>query len=197
MTTIEQAIKSLGLDKRCRGFCRMCDLAIQERFDSVDTETRKSFVEALASCNGEDFDDPRPLFGLVILLNQSEFDQFIAKITQALRLMVRWLGKSYGSLPTTPRSGLSSAALLRSNANFTSTRRLHHSYCKRRFGPDAPRRLRIPTGFRPKPRVARHELPWENVGRQSQPQRGCGQHRAHGRNEMDATALRFGMFVGR
>jgi len=30
----------------------------------------------------EDFDDPRPLFGLVILLNQSEFDQFIAKITQ-------------------------------------------------------------------------------------------------------------------
>src|SRR6266566_8530244 len=27
----------------------------------------------------------------------------------------------------------------------------------------------------PKPRVARHELPWEDVERKSLPQRGCGQ----------------------
>ncbi len=50
-----------------------------------------------------------------------------------------------------------------------------------------------PTGLCPKPRVARHELPWENVGSKSKPQRGCGQGHAsaklkrHARNR--ATAL--------
>ena len=46
----------------------------------------------------------------------------------------------------------------------------------------------------PKPRVARHELPWENVRRRSQPQRGCAQRHpcAPDENGMAATALRLG-----
>ena len=82
MRAIERALRSLGLDRRCRGFCRKCDLGIQGRFDSAGEESRRSFVEAVASCNGADFDDPSPLLGLVLLLNQSEFEQFITKIAQ-------------------------------------------------------------------------------------------------------------------
>lgn len=82
MATIEQAIESLGLDKRCRRFCRMCDLGLQDRFDSAGEGTRKSFIEALVSCDWEDSDNPRALLGLVVLLNQSEFNQFIAKLAQ-------------------------------------------------------------------------------------------------------------------
>ena len=82
MTAVEQQTKSLGLDRRCSGFCRKCDLSIQDRFDSASEETRRTFLDALASCEGTDFDNPRPILGLVTLLNPSEFDQFIARMVQ-------------------------------------------------------------------------------------------------------------------
>lgn len=82
MSAIQQASESLGLDKRCRGFCLMCDLGLQERFDSAGEGTRKSFVDALVSCDWEDSENSQAVLGLVILLNQSEFDQFITKLTQ-------------------------------------------------------------------------------------------------------------------
>ena len=49
------------------------------------------------------------------------------------------------------------------------------------------------------PRVAESaRLPWENVGRESQPQRGCGRcSRGRDENRMAATALRLGMPGGR
>ena len=82
MSAVQQAIESLGLDKRCRGFCRMCDLGLQDRFDSTGEGTRKSFVDALASNDWEESENPRALLGLVVLLNQTEFDQFIARLAQ-------------------------------------------------------------------------------------------------------------------
>jgi hypothetical protein len=38
MSDIRRAIESLGLDKRCGGFCRKCDLGIQQRFDATDNK---------------------------------------------------------------------------------------------------------------------------------------------------------------
>ncbi len=82
MTAIEQLTKSLGLDRRCSGFCGKCDFSIQDRFDSASGETRRTFIDALASCEETDFDNPRPILALVTLLNPSEFEQFIARMVQ-------------------------------------------------------------------------------------------------------------------
>ena len=82
MTALRQSIESLGLDRRTCDFCMMCDLGYQERFDNVGNEVRKSFVEALASCTGDDFINPLPVHGLIALLNESEFEDFIARLAR-------------------------------------------------------------------------------------------------------------------
>src|SRR2546427_217939 len=47
------------------------------------------------------------------------------------------------------------------------------------------------------PRLARTRLPWVNVAKREQPQRGCGQRRTRRTEQTGATALRLEMFVGR
>ena len=82
MNAIQQAIELLGLDKRCPRFCMMCDLGLQERFNSAGNEVRKSFVDALVECDWEDEGKLRATLGLVALLSKVEFEQFIAGLAQ-------------------------------------------------------------------------------------------------------------------
>ena len=82
MTALRQCIESLGLDRRTCGFCVMCDMGYQDRFDNAGPIARKSFVEALANVTEEDFENPNPVLGLIILLNESEFDEFISQFAK-------------------------------------------------------------------------------------------------------------------
>ena len=82
MTTLRQCIETLGLDRRTCNFCVMCDLGYQERFDNADPEARQSFVEALANFTKDDFTKPLPVLGLIALLNESEFDDFISRLAK-------------------------------------------------------------------------------------------------------------------
>lgn len=82
MSAIQHAIESLGLDKRCSRFCMMCDLGLQERFDSAGNERRESFVGALAECDWEDAANLRAALGLVVLLSEAEFEHFIVRLAQ-------------------------------------------------------------------------------------------------------------------
>ena len=81
MTAIRQHIESLGLNRRCRNFCLMCDLGYQDRFDKSDSETRKSYVESLAACTADEFCNNKPALGLITLLNETEFEEFIARLS--------------------------------------------------------------------------------------------------------------------
>ena len=58
----------------------MCDLGYQERFDSISPEVRKSYIEALAFATGDDFINNKPVLGLISLLNETEFECFIARL---------------------------------------------------------------------------------------------------------------------
>jgi len=62
-----------------------CDLGYQERFDNAIPAVRQTFVEALAAVSEDDFTKPLPVLGLIALLNESEFEDFIVGQTSAVR----------------------------------------------------------------------------------------------------------------
>jgi len=106
MSAIQHAIESLGLDKRCSRFCMMCDLGLQERFDSAGKEVRKSLVGALAGCDWEDADNLRAALGLVVLLPQElSLSNSSSGLRSALPLTLRWLGGSSALHQLPHRSG--------------------------------------------------------------------------------------------
>jgi len=82
MTTLRQCIETLGLDRRTCNFCMKCDLGYQERFDNAIPAVRQTFVEALAAVSEDDFTKPLPVLGLIALLNESEFEDFIAQLAR-------------------------------------------------------------------------------------------------------------------
>jgi len=82
MAELRQCIESLGLDRRTCDFCLKCDFSYQERFDNAGPKTRQSFVEALAACTFDDFTNPLPVLGLITLLSESEFEDFIARLAR-------------------------------------------------------------------------------------------------------------------
>lgn len=75
-------IESLGLHQRTCDFCVKCDLSYQERFDKAGPKVRQSFVEALAAITKDDLTNPLPILGLITLLNQSEFEDFITRLAK-------------------------------------------------------------------------------------------------------------------
>lgn len=82
MTPLRQAIQLLGLHRRTCDFCVMCDLCYQERFDNAGQAARQTFVEALAACTEDDFTNPLPVLGLITLLSESEFEDFIVRLAR-------------------------------------------------------------------------------------------------------------------
>lgn len=83
MTTIEDAIKWMDLDKRCGGYaghCLKCDAVLQRKFDTAESETRSSLADILCSCTLEDFERHQPLLWLLALLNTARYEQFVASI---------------------------------------------------------------------------------------------------------------------
>lgn len=85
MTTIEDAIKWMDLDKRCGGYaghCLKCDAVLQRKFDTTESETRNSLADILCSCTLEDFERHEPLLWLVALLNTARYELFVAGIAK-------------------------------------------------------------------------------------------------------------------
>ena len=85
MTTIEEAIKWMDLDKRCGGYgghCLKCDEGLRRKFDTTDSETRNALAEILCSCTLEDFEKHQPLLWLVALLNTARYEQFVTGIAK-------------------------------------------------------------------------------------------------------------------
>jgi hypothetical protein len=85
MTTIEDAINWMDLDKRCGGYaghCLKCDAVLQRKFDTAESETRNSLAAILCSCTLEDFERHQPLLWLVALLNTARYEQFVANIAK-------------------------------------------------------------------------------------------------------------------
>lgn len=85
MTTIEQAIEWMDLDKRCGGYaghCLKCDEGLRRKFDTAESETRNALAEVLCTCSLEDFQNHQPLLWLVALLNTARYEQFVAGIAK-------------------------------------------------------------------------------------------------------------------
>ena len=85
MTTIEQAIEWMDLDKRCgcyAGHCLKCDEGLRRKFDTAESETRNLLADTLCSCTLADFEKHEPLLWLVALLNTARYDQFVAGIAK-------------------------------------------------------------------------------------------------------------------
>lgn len=82
MKALREVIQHLGLDQRTCDFCLKCDLGYQERFDKAESSDREFFVRALADLNGDDFTQPLPVLGLITLLSESEFEDFIARLAK-------------------------------------------------------------------------------------------------------------------
>lgn len=85
MTTIEDAIKWMDLDKRCGGYaghCLKCDAVLQRKFDTAESEARNSLADILCSCTLEDFERHQPLLWIVALLNTVRYEQFVASIAK-------------------------------------------------------------------------------------------------------------------
>ena len=86
MTSIEDAIKWMDLDKRCGGYawhCLKCDAVLQRKFDTAESETRNSLADILCSCTLEDFEKHEPLLWLVALLNTARYEQFVESIAKS------------------------------------------------------------------------------------------------------------------
>lgn len=85
MTTIDDALKWMDLDKRCGGYaghCLKCDAVLHRKFDTAESETRNSLADILCSCTLEDFEKHEPLLWLVALLNTARYEQFVASIAK-------------------------------------------------------------------------------------------------------------------
>lgn len=85
MTTIEEAIKWMDLDKRCGGYaghCLKCDEGLRRKFDTTDSDTRNALAEILCSCTLEDFEKHHPLLWLVALLNTARYEQFVTGVAK-------------------------------------------------------------------------------------------------------------------
>jgi hypothetical protein len=85
MTTIEEAIKWMDLDKRCGGYaghCLKCDGVLLHKFDTTDSETRNALADVLCGCSLDDFQRHQPLLWLVALLNTARYEQFVAGIAK-------------------------------------------------------------------------------------------------------------------
>lgn len=85
MTTIEEAIKWMDLDKRCGGYaghCLKCDEGLRRKFDTTESETRNALADILCACSLEDLVTHHPLLWLVALLNTARYEQFVGGIAK-------------------------------------------------------------------------------------------------------------------
>lgn len=85
MTTIEEAIQWMDLDKRCGGYaghCLKCDGVLLRKFDTAESDTRNALADIMNASSLEDFEKHQPLLWLVALLNSARYEQFVAGIAK-------------------------------------------------------------------------------------------------------------------
>jgi hypothetical protein len=85
MSTIDEALQWMDLDKRCggpEGHCLKCDGALRQKFDSADSVTRNTLASILCSCTVEDFLKHQALQWLIALLDVPSYERFVAGIAR-------------------------------------------------------------------------------------------------------------------